>query len=66
MAFQSISAQLRGAAAAPFKYEELFDLHHNEVPTEYRKLSSDGISTCLRAFNHLKVVGIDLKSIKIH
>eukprot|EP00434_Breviolum_minutum_P017904 symbB.v1.2.015795.t1/scaffold1190.1/size132987/4 len=34
------------AKAAPFKYEELFDLHANEVPTEYRKLSSDGISTC--------------------
>jgi len=38
--------QVRHAAAAPFKYEELFDLHANEVPTEYRKLSSDGISTC--------------------
>lgn len=38
--------QVRHASAAPFKYEELFDLHANEVPTEYRKLSSDGISTC--------------------
>lgn len=38
--------QVRHAAAAPFKYAELFDLHANEVPTEYRKLSSDGISTC--------------------
>ncbi|CAJ1449530.1 unnamed protein product [Effrenium voratum] len=40
------ASQVRGAAAAPFRYEQLFDLHANEVHTEYRKLSSDGISTC--------------------
>ncbi|CAE7472942.1 fumA [Symbiodinium natans] len=41
-----IAPQVRTAVAAPFQYEELFDLHANEVPTQYRKLSSDGVSTC--------------------
>eukprot|EP00439_Symbiodinium_sp_Y106_P069597 s176_g12.t1 len=42
-----IAPQVRTAVAAPFQYEELFDLHANEVPTQYRKLSSDGVSTCM-------------------
>lgn len=41
-----IGPQVRTAVAAPFQYEELFDLHANEAPTQYRKLSSDGVSTC--------------------
>mmetsp|Transcript_731 Transcript_731/g.1293 ORF Transcript_731/g.1293 Transcript_731/m.1293 type:complete len:658 (+) Transcript_731:66-2039(+) len=43
-AFRAIQA--RGVVAPPFQYEQLFDTHANEVPTKFRKLASDGVSTC--------------------
>lgn len=50
-AFRPVAATLagqgrRGVVAPPFQYEQLFDTHANEDPTKYRKLSSDGVSTC--------------------
>eukprot|EP00440_Ansanella_granifera_P072616 gb/GFBE01078798.1/.p1 GENE.gb/GFBE01078798.1/~~gb/GFBE01078798.1/.p1 ORF type:complete len:658 (+),score=198.37 gb/GFBE01078798.1/:1-1974(+) len=41
-----LSPQVRGVVAPPFHYEDLFDTHANEVPTKFRKLTSDGVSTC--------------------
>jgi len=41
-----VALQSRAFAIAPkFVYEEVFDTHANEVPTKYRKLSSDGITS---------------------
>eukprot|EP00933_Yihiella_yeosuensis_P080111 TRINITY_DN93524_c0_g1_i1.p1 TRINITY_DN93524_c0_g1~~TRINITY_DN93524_c0_g1_i1.p1 ORF type:complete len:660 (-),score=171.43 TRINITY_DN93524_c0_g1_i1:162-2141(-) len=37
--------QGRGVVAPKFEFEELFDTHANEVPTKFRKLSSDGVSS---------------------